>query len=56
VGTLRISVKDPAEAGQVVKNPAIASQNLASAGQAVQWAKVALEPVIVAALLTDALR
>jgi hypothetical protein len=43
-GTLRISVQD-------VKNPAIASQNLASAGQAVQGAKVALDPVVGVAVI-----
>jgi hypothetical protein len=33
-GKCRISVQDPGVAGQAVKNPAIASQNLASTGQA----------------------
>jgi hypothetical protein len=45
-GTLRISVQDPAEAGQVVKNPAIASQNLASEGQTVHGAKEPMKSVV----------
>ncbi len=44
-GTLRISVQHPAVVGQVAKNPAIASQSLTRAGQAVLVTKEAMERV-----------
>jgi hypothetical protein len=50
VGTLWVSVQDPANAGQVVKNPA------KCAGQAVQAAKVALKSVVGSPVANDAAR